>query len=71
MKYLFLLVTVMSFTVFITYNTDSSDSEKQVVAYAYGNCWSDWYYDYMDEEWKATYYRYAYAGVWAHVSNWG
>lgn len=71
MKYIFLFVTVMSLTVFYTYNTDSSDSENQVVAYAYGNCWADWYYDYLDEEWEATYYRFAYAGVWAHSSNWG
>lgn len=71
MKHLFLLATVMSLTVFMTYNTDSSDSENNVKAYAYGNCWSDPYYDSTAGEWKAMYYRFSYAGVWAHSSYWG
>ena len=72
MKKLFLLIMALSLTTLFTFSTNSSDSQERVIAYAHGNCWADWDYNSLSEEWEATYTRFAYAGVYAPygVSGW-
>ena len=62
----------LSLTTLFTFSTNSSDSQDRVIAYAHGNCWADWDYNSLSEEWEATYTRFAYAGVYAPygVSGW-
>ena len=71
MKRLFFLLIVFGLISLLTVSTDSSDSQSQVSAYAYGSSWTEWYYDTWLLEWDPTYFRQAYGGVLAPSNSWG